>query len=79
MIDQEQYEKDLRERQAAHLKRVRNGGRPFQPCMHDGCSQCHGTGIRANGTICVHMLCCPCPKCNPCHILHSVTQREIES
>jgi hypothetical protein len=36
-----------------------------QPCKHDNCSVCHGTGIRKDGTSCVHMISCPCPKCSP--------------
>jgi hypothetical protein len=38
---------------------------PKSPCMHDNCSQCHGTGKKDNGEICVHMISCPCPKCSP--------------
>jgi hypothetical protein len=33
-------------------------------CLHDQCSNCHGTGIGIIGP-CVHMLSCPCPKCSP--------------
>lgn len=59
------YDEDLRRRQEEHLKKVKDGGRPFQPCKHDGCSQCHGTGVRVDGGQCVHSISCPCPKCNP--------------
>ena len=63
-MDREQYEKDLRRRQEEHLKRVHGRGeREFQPCMHDGCSRCHGTGVKSDGTVCVHMISCRCPKC----------------
>ena len=34
-----------------------------KPCLHDGCSQCHGTGKKQDGTICIHHISCPCPKC----------------
>lgn len=36
-----------------------------QPCAHDGCSSCHGTGKKEDGSFCVHMLYCSCPKCSP--------------
>jgi hypothetical protein len=36
-----------------------------QPCLHDACPQCHGTGKKEDGTICVHHISCPCPKCTP--------------
>lgn len=35
------------------------------PCLHDLCSQCHGTGRKANGEMCIHYLSCHCPKCSP--------------
>lgn len=59
------YERDLARRQAEHLKRIEFGGRPWQPCQHDGCPECVGTGRKKDGTACVHMLSCPCPRCNP--------------
>ena len=34
-----------------------------EPCMHDSCSQCHGTGRKADGSSCIHMISCNCPKC----------------
>jgi hypothetical protein len=71
-MDQEAYEKALRERQAEHLRKVRErqdkkirNAPPWRPCLHDGCTQCHGTGVKADGTACVHMISCPCPKCAP--------------
>lgn len=38
---------------------------PKQQCFHDNCPECHGTGRKANGEACVHMISCPCPKCSP--------------
>lgn len=34
-------------------------------CMHKQCPECHGTGRKANGDVCIHYISCPCPKCNP--------------
>jgi len=35
-------------------------------CLHDSCSKCNGRGIEKNtGKICIHMISCPCVKCNP--------------
>ena len=34
-----------------------------EPCMHDSCSQCHGTGRKADGSSCIHMISCNCPRC----------------
>jgi len=35
-------------------------------CMHRSCPQCHGTGWKkGDGTMCVHMISCPCPRCSP--------------
>ena len=66
------YNEDLSRRQEEHLRRVNeylNRGRFVpklnysQPCAHDNCSECVGTGIRRDGTSCVHILVCSCPKC----------------
>lgn len=69
MDNQEQYEKDLAERKRRHLEAVRQGSqRPWQPCMHDQCTQCHGTGVKLDGSTCVHFMSCPCPKCSPTYM-----------
>ena len=34
-------------------------------CQHDSCSECHGTGKKKNGDMCIHMISCRCPKCSP--------------
>lgn len=34
-------------------------------CFHDRCPECHGTGHKQNGQSCIHMISCPCIKCNP--------------
>jgi hypothetical protein len=63
-LDRELYERVLQERQRKHLERIQNK-RPWQPCMHDQCQSCHGTGINAFGSTCIHSISCPCPKCTP--------------
>lgn len=65
MIDKDRYERDLKERQRRHLENVKTGGERWQPCLHDGCAECHGTGIRHDGSICAHAISCPCPRCSP--------------
>ena len=74
-LDREQYYEDLRKRQEEHLKRVKivydqgypnqQFTPPWRPCMHDSCPECQGTGVRLDGSTCVHMISCPCPKCSP--------------
>jgi len=56
------YEKELNERQVKHLNQFQ---KPWKPCLHDQCSECHGTGISRFGGMCVHGISCSCPKCNP--------------
>lgn len=63
-IDRDEYERGLKERQEEHLRNV--GPRvPWRPCLHDGCPNCIGTGVKHDGSACVHMISCPCPKCSP--------------
>lgn len=38
--------------------------RPDTPCFHSQCPHCHGRGVKGDGTICVHMISCPCQRCN---------------
>ena len=63
-INRKDYEKDLRIRKEEHLKQIfKNKSREWKPCLHDSCPDCIGTGIRADGSLCAHMISCPCPKC----------------
>ena len=65
-IDRIEYEKDLKQRQQEHLRKVlKPNEKDFQPCLHDGCSECIGTGIKKDGSPCIHFISCPCPKCSP--------------
>jgi hypothetical protein len=61
-MDRVEYERDLARRQAEHLRQV--NGSDWQPCLHDGCPECVGTGIRKDGSMCIHNISCPCPRCN---------------
>jgi hypothetical protein len=64
--ERELYEEDLRRRQQQHLDSINNGRfNNWQPCMHDNCPECIGTGIKHDGSMCIHMISCPCPKCTP--------------
>lgn len=68
-MNRDDYYKDLQRRQEEHLKSVSriNGfnNDDWQPCMHDNCTECVGTGVRRTGGSCVHMISCPCPRCSP--------------
>jgi hypothetical protein len=33
-------------------------------CLNDSCGQCKGSGTKIDGTSCIHMIFCPCSKCN---------------
>lgn len=62
----DEYERGLKERKKRHLESIRGRNeRPWQPCLHDGCSECVGTGIKRDGSACVHSLSCSCPRCSP--------------
>lgn len=63
--DRDAYEADLKRRQAEHIRNVQGNNIPWQPCMHDQCTECHGTGVKITGGTCVHMISCHCPKCTP--------------
>lgn len=72
-MDRKEYEKALRKKQSEHLKKVRENfkslqkkipDRPWEPCLHDDCTECHGTGVKLNGSRCIHMISCYCPKCS---------------
>lgn len=71
------YEEDLKRRQEEHLKRIREYQEeigyepyeqqyqpPWQPCLHDACPECHGTGLKFDGTMCIHNIACSCPRCS---------------
>lgn len=65
-INRKEYEEDLARRQKEHLQEIQEGNEiDWQPCMHDSCPECVGTGTKKDGSVCVHMISCPCPRCTP--------------
>ena len=32
-------------------------------CLHESCPSCHGTGMKEDGSMCIHMISCPCKTC----------------
>jgi len=62
---------DLSRRKREHMERVHQNWitrsvripDATQPCTHNSCSQCVGTGVKVDGTRCVHMISCRCPRC----------------
>lgn len=64
-ITRKDYERDLAEMQRKHLENIaRQDDANWRPCMHDQCPECLGTGVKQNGSACIHMISCPCPKCS---------------
>lgn len=41
-----------------HIGRI-----PKKHCLHRLCTQCHGNGVKTDGTICVHYISCNCATC----------------
>lgn len=69
-VDEEEYRKELARRQEEHRKKQQEHRKvSFEPCLHDSCPECCGTGRKVDGTMCAHMLSCPCPKCTPGHLM----------
>jgi hypothetical protein len=67
-MDRISYENDLKKRQSDHLKQVelaRYQNEYWQPCLHDQCPECIDTGVKIDGSVCIHFLSCSCPKCTP--------------
>lgn len=63
-LSREEYEKRLKKRQQEHLNQITKN-QDWQPCLHDKCEKCVGTGITKEGGVCIHMISCSCPKCTP--------------
>lgn len=35
----------------------------YDACLHGGCPECGGSGIKKDGTMCIHYITCFCSKC----------------
>jgi hypothetical protein len=33
-------------------------------CVHNKCPSCRGSGLRADGKVCIHVFKCECPSCS---------------
>ena len=58
-------DRDLKRRQQEHLQKVKKNKPQKADCSHNQCSQCIGTGVKVDGTPCIHMIACSCPICSP--------------
>ena len=66
MSQKDEYYKDLARRQGEHMKQISDQQDfNWRPCMHDQCTDCVGTGVKRDGTPCIHGISCPCPRCSP--------------
>lgn len=73
-MNKKEYEEDLARRQKEHLDSIAAREEElWQPCMHDSCPDCVGTGIKRDGSICVHYISCDCRKCRPTFSYSSVS------
>ena len=62
----ENPDEDLRRRQQDHLRQVgRNNMMRPSDCKHNQCRSCVGTGVRIDGSRCVHSISCLCARCTP--------------
>lgn len=65
-MTQDEYDRDLEERQKRHLQCVRgSGSQPAEACLHHSCQECLGTGVKHDGSMCVHFISCSCFRCSP--------------
>ncbi len=66
-IKRDQYYDEFTYQDVLKMKRFvdsyLSNNRTTQPCLHDQCATCNGTGINPFGGLCVHGLSCSCPKC----------------
>ena len=79
-MDRKQYEEDLKRRQQEHIDSIiEQNDLNWQPCMHDACPECLGTGISKRGRPCIHGIACPCPKCTPTYCLCETVRNTNQS
>lgn len=66
-MDYEEVKRKAIEEMARHWKESQIGKiNGTNNCLHDNCEQCHGTGIKVTGGVCIHMISCTCTKCRIC-------------
>ena len=66
------------EEQEEHLKKIEGYKilkRRGKPCLHDSCTECYGTGVKLDGSKCVHWVSCNCPKCRTTCLTNNVKRR----
>lgn len=77
--DHPKTDEELRRRQDEHMEEVHRRMNQDQSrevdCLHNQCTECVGTGIRKDGTKCLHMISCPCSRCTPSML--SAAPREL--
>ena len=47
-----------------HIQEVNNKSN----CLHDNCTMCTFTHVKVNGEVCIHLISCPCDRCNTSYI-----------
>lgn len=63
-MNKEQYEENLKRKQEQHLSNIQGKkDSDWSPCLHDSCTECVGTGIKSDGSKCIHYISCQCQKC----------------
>ena len=62
--ERDKYKQRLRDPNYVPVVAFRKN-RPQTPCLHNVCPDCNGTGNKQWGSICVHMISCPCSSCSP--------------
>lgn len=67
--ERETYQHELRRRQLSHIQEIERRKEQakrentWKPCLHDTCPDCIGTGVKATGEKCIHMISCDCSRC----------------
>ena len=59
------YKKQLIDQMEDLLKNNPLNDIEISTCLHDQCPECHGTGKKHDGSMCIHFISCSCPKCTP--------------
>lgn len=65
-MDYEEVKRRAIEEMVKQWKDDQFGKLGVSKCLHDNCPECKGSGIKATGGICIHMISCSCTKCRIC-------------